>query len=236
MNVAVRGGDDIETAIGVAGATRVEEDGDRAVDAVVAIGDDAIRSAAANPPEAPLLPVTPDGGRHLVARESLDAALAALTAGEGRVESHPVLDVWRDGATVTRALRDVALVTTAPASISEYAVTAGESPMGSIRADGIVVAAPLGSDGYAAAAGGAVLESGTGVSVVPISPFSTAPEVRVLDPGVGITLSVEREGDVALFADGVRHGSVTVDADLRIDRAGTLDVLAPDGNGKLLMS
>ncbi|MFB6102732.1 MAG: ATP-NAD kinase [Haloplanus sp.] len=228
LNVAVRGGDgdNVAATVGVAGASLVPE-GDDAVDVVVAVGDEAIRSAAANPPDAPLLPVTPTGGRHLVARESLDGALAALAADDGRVVAHPILGVRRDGSVVARALRDVMLVTAAPASISEYAVTTAETVVQSVRADGVVLAAPMGSDGYAAAAGGSVLGADTGVAVVPVAPFSTAAETHVVDAADSLAVSVEREGDVALFADGVRHGSVDCHTDLRIEHAGALDVLVP---------
>jgi NAD+ kinase len=102
----------------------------------------------------------------------------------------------------------------------------------SVRADGVVVATPVGSDGYAAAAGGPVLDAGTGVAVVPIAPFSTAATTHVADPGDGLAVSVERRGEVAVYLDGVRRGAVDVDADLRIDRDGTLDVLVPTGTEK----
>ena len=226
VNVAVRGGsDDDAAALAVGGATVVEEAADPAV--VVAAGDDAIRSAVVDPPAAPLLPVTAAGGRHLVARDSLAAAVAAVAAGDYRVAAHPILGVDDDGDVVARALRDVTLVTDTPASISEYALAAGDARLGSVRADGVVLATPLGSDGYAAAAGGAVLEAGAGVAVVPIAPFSTAAETRVVDPDGVVTVSVEREGAVAVVVDGVHRGVVDCGADLRIERAGSLDVTTP---------
>jgi NAD+ kinase len=219
VNVAVRGGsDDDAAALAVGGATVVDEAADPAV--VVAVGEDAIRSAVA---------VTAAGGRHLVARDALDAAAAAVVAGDYRVATHPVLDVHADGDAVARALRDVTLVTDAPASISEYALAVGDERLGSVRADGVVLATPLGSDGYAAAAGGAVLEAGAGVAVVPIAPFSTAAETRVVDPDGTVTVSVEREGTVAVVVDGVRRGVVDRGAAVRVDRAGSLDVVAPTG-------
>lgn len=228
MNVAVRGGDDtVAAAVGVSGASLVPEDGERPVDTVVAVGDAAIRSAVTDPPDAPVLPITADGGRHLVARDALDGALATLAAGDGTRRSHPVVGVHRDGSIVARAVKDVALVTAAPASISEYAITVGSTRLGAVRADGIVVATPMGSDGYAAAAGGAVLEAGTGLSVVPVAPFSTSPDVRVVDTAADLCLSVEREGEVALFVDGIRHGSVGAGTDIRIEHVGALDVVTP---------
>lgn len=227
MNVAIRGGDANDTAA-VAGGDDIqvvdEADGP---DVVVAVGDEAIRSAAADPPGAPLLPVTAGGGRHSVARDTVPAAVAAVATGDRRVASHPIIGLRRDGDTVAHALRDATLVTDVPASISEFGLAVGDERTGSVRADGITVATPLGSDGYAAAAGGPVLEAGAGIVVVPIAPFSTAAETRVVDPTVTLTLSVEREGAVALVADGVRRGVVDRGADVRIDRVASVDVVTP---------
>jgi NAD+ kinase len=227
VNVAVRGDLDAASSVGVGGATVVAEDDDP--DAVVAVGDDAIRSAVTDPPAAPLLPVTDAGGRHLVACDTLDAAVAALATGDRRISTHPILGVRHGDDAVARALRDVMLVTDAPASISEYAVTVGEERLGSVRADGVVVATPMGSDDYAAAAGGPVVEAGAGTVVVPVAPFSTAAATRVVDPApdTPLTVSVEREGAVAVVVDGVRRGTVDRGADLRIERVGSLGVVTP---------
>ena len=226
MKVAVRGGDD-DAAVAVGGGTVVDEADPH--DVLVVVSDAALRSLTTDPPAAPVLSVTPEGGRHRVARDSLDAAVVALTAGDYRVDTHPVLGLCHDDAVVARALRDVTFVTDAPASISEYAIASGDESLGSVRADGFVVATPLGSDGYAGAAGGSVLDVGTGVSAVPISPFSTTVETHVVDPdpAAPFSISVERDGAVALVADGVRHGTVDRGADLRIERVDTVDLVTP---------
>jgi NAD+ kinase len=146
VNVAVRGGDDDDVAAaGVGGAAVVDEADDP--DVVVAVGDEAIRSAAVDPPAAPLLPATAAGGRHLVARDSIDAAVAAVAAGDRRVATHPVLGLHIDDTLLARALRDVTLVTDEPASTPEFAVGVGSERHGSMRADGVVAATPRGSDG-----------------------------------------------------------------------------------------
>lgn len=226
--VAVRGGDeDVEAAVSAAGASLVAETG--AADAVVAVGEAAIRSVVTDSPERPVLAVTPEGGGQVVARRSLDRALSALVAGTVQRASNPVLEVRLDGDPVSRVAFDVTLMTTEPATISEYAVRADGDAVDSFRADGVVASTPLGSAGYAAAAGGPVLAPGTGVSVVPVAPFSTRTTVRVVDPNRGLGLSVEREGDVSLFADGVRRAPVGVDADLRVARVADVDVVRPIG-------
>lgn len=220
MNVAVRG--DADVADPAAAGVSLVSAAAASVDALV-VDEDTLRSVAGDTPDVPVLLV--GDGRHCIAPSALGDALAALAEDEARIETHPVFRVRRDDDVVARFLREVVLVTAVPASISEYAVTGGGTG-GSVRADGLVVATPIGSDGYAAAAGGPALDAGTGVGVVPIAPFSTSAEAAVVGFDVDLGISVERDGDIALFVDGARHGSVGVDTDLRIERADSVGVVS----------
>jgi NAD+ kinase len=232
MKVAVRGDRAaVESAVGVVGGAVVPEDGDADADAVVAVGEAAVRSAVDDRPTAPLLPVTDDGGRHLVARSSLTAALTAVASGETRVRTHPVLACERDGTVVGHAVREVTLMTARPGTISEYSVVADDGRLASVRADGVVVAPPLGSDRYAAAAGGAVVGPGSGVAVVPVAPFSTATDTWVVDPARGVEAGIEREGEVAVVVDGVRRADAGRGTTVRVERAGGLDIVAVPETG-----
>lgn len=170
------------------------------VDVLVAVGEAALTALAAAPPAVPVLPVAADLGRHAVAPDRLADALRALAGGGHRTVAHPVLAA-RVGDESARALLDVTLMTSEPARISEYAVRADGERVDAVRADGVVVATPAGSDGYARDAGGPLLGPGTGVCVVPVAPFATRTDSWVLAPPVG--LSVERDdGPVALYVDG----------------------------------
>ncbi|WP_424014590.1 ATP-NAD kinase [Halorubrum xinjiangense] len=225
----------IRSAADGAGARLV----DRAeADAVVAVGDAALREAmrAAATDDGRSGPILPVGdGRHavgpdLAADRIADAddwlgGSARAVDGFSRV-AHPVLAVDGVGGGRRRfAAADVAFVTAAPARISEYGIafTGGESV--SVRADGAVVATPLGSDGYAAAAGGPVVSPGGGLSVVPVSPFTTRPDTWVVSGGVRVT--VEREAEpVALVVDGDRRGTVEPHRAVSVEIASTVDLLS----------
>jgi NAD+ kinase len=218
---------------GDAGATRRAADAagvdlvaEADADAVLAVGDDGVRSLAATPPEAPALAVGDGLGDHGTTEAGLGDAVEALAAGDYRRVDHPVLGVAVDGETAGRAVRDVTLVTAEPARISEYRLAAGDDRGPAFRADGVVVATPLGSDGYAAAAGGPTLGTDTGVAVVPVAPFSTRAGVRVLDPP--LSLSVARdEGEVTLVVDGEASRAVPHGVPVRLSRAGTVTLLRP---------
>jgi NAD+ kinase len=199
-----------------------------AADAVVAVGDEAIRDVLVDAPAAPVIPV---GSRRLAigpddaerrARTLLDAALrdddrAAPVDGVRRT-THPILAVDTGDAEPRRAAFDVALVTAQPARISEFAVDFVGGSAAAFRADGVVVATPFGSDGYANAAGGPVVEPGAGFSVAPIAPFSTRTGAWVA--AGGISLSVERETEsVALVIDGREHEAVAPHRSVAIEAA-----------------
>ncbi|MFB6122779.1 MAG: hypothetical protein ABEJ78_04910 [Haloferacaceae archaeon] len=227
MNVALRGeAESVERAVRAAGADVVAE---AVADVVVAVGDAAIHSLVESPTDAPVLPMTATGGHFVVPKSDVASAVASLVDGDYWSTTHSILSVAVDGDHVGRALVDVTLMTSAPARISEYALAATDRHVASFRADGVVVATPFGSDGYAAAAGGAVLDAGTGLSVVPVAPFSTQTDVWVLAPDVD--LSVEREGDVSVYLDGVRRREVGRGTTVDIDRTASVEFLTPDVDG-----
>jgi NAD+ kinase len=265
--VAVRGAADagtetadVEAAVRAAGATVVaggpgDHGGDGADDdapnLVVAVGERAVLDLATAPPAAPVLPVggpvdadAATAGPLWIPRERTERAVAAAVAGDGRPTSHPVFGVGVDGRRVGRAVTDVSLFAAEPARISAFAVGTAGGRLGRVRADGLVVATPLGSPGYARAAGGPVLGPGAGAVVAPVAPFATAPDVWVLSVPPALSLSVERdEGPVELVLDGELRRRVGPDDRVTVRRAADLSVLwlptvagvapagGPDGKG-----
>ncbi|VTT87538.1 NAD kinase [Halorubrum sp. DM2] len=208
-------------------------------DAIVAVGDAALWDAAravasADARSVPILPV--GDGRYAVdadlAVDRLDAVVAGLGGSEASLDgfacvAHPVLAV--DGAGDGRrhfAAANVAFVTATPARISEYEIAFLDGESVSVRADGAVVATPLGSDGYAAAAGGPVVSPGGGLAVVPVAPFTTRPDTWVVTDGVRVTVEREEE-PVALVVDGTRRGTVEPHRTVRVETATTVDLLSP---------
>lgn len=219
--VALRGDDgDVGRAAEAAGATVVDEDaGDGDLDAVVIVGESALLALADDPPDVPVLPVDAGMGRYSVPSARAEAAIEALGSERTVRFDQPVLRVRIDGEEVGRALADATLMTSNPGRISEYAIRVDGEPIDTFRADGVVAATPLGSDGYSRAAGGSVLGPGTGVGVVPVSPFATQSNAWVLRPP--LSLSVERdEGSVSLFLDGREQRLVGPADRIRIDDDG----------------
>ncbi|WP_049898386.1 NAD(+)/NADH kinase [Halococcus agarilyticus] len=212
-------------------------------DAVVAVGDAGLGECVAAGVGGPVLPIDVDGIASLPRGDSSDG-IERFLAGEYPVREQPVMAV--ETPTVDgRALRDIALMTAEPATISEFAVATddtgsdrdpgaadtsvgSDAPLARVRADGVVVATPAGSRGYARAAGGPVVVAGSdAAAVVPIAPFATDPDHWVV-PLSAIALTVERDdADVELFVDGRSLGSVAPGTTVEIVRDGTLRLASP---------
>lgn len=188
---------------GVATATGSAEDVLAAgPDRIVVVGEPALLDLVRAEASVPVLPVAAGRGVRSVPRAALSDAVGALTAGDWYPVDRPVLGVRVGGDPAGRALADVTLMTSEPAHISEYAIRSGDERVAQIRADGVVVATPVGSHGYAKDAGGSLVAPGTDVvQVAPVAPFVTDADRWVL-PATDLELSVERdESDVSLLVD-----------------------------------
>lgn len=231
--VAVRGDDglagELADALADAGVSVVTEEAEPSNgDALVTVGEAAFLEAAAAEPATPILPVGVGEGHHALSRRSLGAGATALASGDYRVADHSLLDVTVAGESVGRAVMDVTLMTTEPAKISEYALHEGAERLDAVRADGVVAATPIGSSGYARAAGGAVLAPGAGVTVVPVAPFATRSDAWVFEDGLVLTV-VRDESDVSLYLDDRRAGTVEAHSPVEISPAGGFRTLrVPD--------
>ena len=197
----------------------------RDADVLVAVGTSALFDLVRDGLDVPVLPIATGKGGHVVSKPDARDALAAAMAGETRATEHFQLRIEVDGESPATALYDLTLVTDEPARISEFAVVGDGEPLGTVRSDGIVAATPAGSAGYARAAGGPALSPGSGLSVVPISPFTTHPEAWVVADEV--TLTVTREGDVLVVADGEEVCSVGREEPVAVSRTDPVTLLRP---------
>ncbi len=188
-------------------------------DAVVAVGADAATALATRAPDLPVLAVDGPAGLLSVPSDAAPDAVERLLAGEWTGHERTLLDVVAGEEDAT-ALLDITLMTAEPARISEYAVDARVGSPAPFRADGVVVATPAGSRGYARDADGPVLSPALGGAVVvPVAPFAIDQARWVLE--YPLTLSVERdEFPVELFVDGESLGEVGPETPVSVRRAG----------------
>lgn len=178
------------------------------LDCIAALGEDALLDVLAAARSVPVLPV--DAGREYggIAGDALPSALESLATGDFEVQQQPTLTVTSSDL-AARALADVLLVTTEPASISEYRIESAEEDVDDVRADGVVAATPAGSHGYASNAGAPLLDRGSdSLAVVPVAPFRIEHVQWVLSPPAAVTV-LREESDVGIFVDGRERASAS---------------------------
>lgn len=200
-------------------------------DVVVAAGEPAIVDLVDADVSVPVLPVGLGRGLPSVPPTNVSDVVDRLRSGTYGTAEHHLLGVEVDGDPAGTAVFDAMLVRSEPGRISEYRVAAGEL-RSRFRADGVVVATPAGSHGYAHAAGGPRLGLDTGaVAVVPVAAFGLGAPNWVLDPGDGLEVRVERdEGDVSLLVDGRERRTEADRFTVRLAVGGTLRAVVPPSN------
>lgn len=225
---------EVASAVTAAGGTVVADTREGALDAdpdvVVTVGEPSLLGLARSRPDVPLLPVAAGSGVRSVPSDRLPAAISRLRSGDWTTATHPLLSVTA-GDERALALLDATAVTAEPADISEYTVGTDDETVARFRADGVVVATPAGTGGYARAAGAPVVAPETDVlAVVPIAPFATSTDHWIV-PATEVTVTVERdEADVEIVADGRSVALATVGDPVRFARSGSVrTVVVPEG-------
>jgi len=234
--VGVVGGDGgIRDAVEHAGATALPDDG--AVDgAAAALGTDpdwvvagdeaALADLADAGVDVPVLAVGARPGVPTVADDGVADAVRAVLSGDAATAERRLYEVTVGAERAAPMLRDAMLVTAEPARISEYGLHDPDDRVARFRADGVVLATPAGSRGYAGAAGGPALAPGTEVlAAVPVAPFRTTNDSWVLG-GREVTLTVHREEAVVLVVDGRETGRVSPGEPVEIRPDGALSLYA----------
>ena len=224
-------GDTLESALAGTDARVVDPDAVTATivdDAgvVFAVGEPSLLAVARHHPETPIAPVAAGVGRYGVPERAVDAVVDAAAREDLRTVAHPLLDVAVAGDPAGTAVADVTLLTAAPARISEFGINSTDGWEETVRADGVVVATPLGSTGYARDAGGPVLAPGTGLATVPVSAYAMHVRPWVVRPPVSLSV-VRDEAEVTVRLDDEVTRSVPSGATVNVEAGSTLSLVDP---------
>lgn len=144
-------------------------------DVVLALGDDrtfldAVRLMGES--ETPILGVSARGTGYLTSTsiDELEATLEAFERNEHVQEEYTKLKGVVDGKAVLYALNEIAIFPSRTATLMSYELHVDGEFIWSDRADGVLVATPIGSTAYALSAGGPViLEEAQVLEVVPVN-------------------------------------------------------------------
>ena len=102
-------------------------------------------------------------------------------------------------------LNDVVICAKTAARTIMFTVSYNDVPLGTFKADGIIISTATGSPAYSASAGGPIIDPELDALVLtPINSFSLSSRPLVLSPKgeVGITILPSRENDVIITIDG----------------------------------
>lgn len=196
--------------------------------AIIAVGERAVIELVNQGVDCPILPVDAGSGMDAVDLPTAEASLDRLDSGDLTRRARPIMAVWLGDELAGTAVFDAMLVTSEPARISEFAVAA-DGPIDRFRADGVVVATPAGSHGYAGTAGGPTMDTGADIlTVVPVAAFTTRTGVWVADPPLRIDIERD-EGGISLILDDREWGTVPNDRTVEIAVTDHFETVAIDG-------
>jgi NAD+ kinase len=117
------------------------------------------------------------------------------------------VSVVRNGRDVFSSvcLNDIVISSSGISKLVHMDVTVGKVPMGTYRADGIIVATPTGSTAYSAAAGGPILDPELEAFIInPICPFSLSNRPVVVDSQQSVVVDIpeNKRSKLILTVDG----------------------------------
>ncbi|MDR2367589.1 MAG: NAD(+)/NADH kinase [Deltaproteobacteria bacterium] len=136
--------------------------------------------------------------------------LGNVLDGKAEIQDRKVMDfsVTRSGQEIHRAtvINDLVVNKGAPARILSLSLSIGGRDFWTYKADGLILATPIGSTAYNLSAGGPVVYPGLeAVLVTPICPFTLATRSIILPLDFNVEVIIgEKSNDVLLTADGQR--------------------------------
>src|SRR5829696_6608943 len=161
--------------------------------------------------------------------EETPAEVLAVLDGAGRVEARAMLmaDVCRPSSEPVSstlpaqyALNDIVVGRYAPGRPVYVTISIADSPLETLRADGVIVATATGSTGYSLSAGGPVLfPESRDLLITPVAAHLSRVRPLVLPEGMSVELRVETDHRAVVSFDGQMDEELEDGACVRIRRA-----------------
>jgi NAD+ kinase len=182
-------------------------------DLVLALGGDGTTLAAlhaAAPASRPVLGVACGsiGVLTSVSAARVSSALDEVAAGEWTPRRLPGLQVAWEAGDLGVSINDLVVIRDGPGQVIT-AITVADELYGRMAGDGLVVATPLGSSAYTAAAGGPILAPGAeGMVITPLALHGGVVPPLVVGPSSRVGVTVEQSyGGSRLELDGRELGT-----------------------------
>ena len=158
-------------------------------------------------------------------RLMLNANLTSRSSNEMLVKQDnldPAREEFRSHSLTLDALNEVVIDNYGSTRMLTLEIYVGEALLGVIRADGIMVATPTGSTGYAVSAGGPIVEPTSPVMLItPIAPHSLNMRPVIVPEGATVHIRAREEEtrEVLVVADGQEQVVVRTPAEILVHAA-----------------
>ena len=182
------------------------------IDVVISVGGDGTFLRTAEQVAGKCIPILGINAGRLgfladISKEQIACAIDELFAGNYKVEERTMLQVEVDSLPIDYtpyALNEVAILKQDTSSMISINATLGGNFLNNYQADGLLVATPTGSTGYALSIGGPVLiPECSNFVIAPVAPHMLNVRPLVVPDNETITLSVDsRSGNYLISLDG----------------------------------
>jgi NAD+ kinase len=218
---AKRAATQIETGAASRGLTAAIVDPDQplsdGVDLVVGVGGDGTLLEAARlarPQDVPVIGVNLGTVGYLttVAPDRIDAMLDAIAEGSLGVEHRMTLVATTEDGVAHTGINEIVLEKVMTQRLIEVEVTINDLYFTRYRADGLIVATPLGSTAYSLSAGGPIVDPDLHAMILtPLAPHSLLSRSILLAGDATLQFRVSIDREVRLNVDGNDEGVLQED-------------------------
>lgn len=174
------------------------------VDALVTIGGDGTILHAMQRNAAPVFGINVGELGFLTEAEPIELpdALDRLLTRDYKVEERLKLETRVNEERLPHALNETVVKTSRPSKMLAFSLALNGKDVQRVRADGLIVATPTGSTGYAMSAGGPIMDPRVdALIVVPLAAFSLSSRPLVFPPVEELEIRL-MEKEAALVVDG----------------------------------
>lgn len=135
--------------------------------------------------------------------ENIDLMLRRLADGDLDIESRMTVAAQTPDGRMIHGINDVVMEKVISQRVVQISVEVNEEFFTTFRADGLIVATPLGSTAYSLSAGGPVIDPDLDALIMtPVAPHSLMSRSTVYTPATALRFTVATERQVRVNVDG----------------------------------
>ncbi len=136
------------------------------------------------------------------------------------IEKRMRIALYDQGEYLASALNEAVIVTSRPAKMLRFSLLVDEIPVGTVRADGLLISTPTGSTAYAMSAGGPIIDPRIeGFLLVPLAPYMLSSRPWLVSCERPLEIRLETTKPAKLVIDGQKTWDLQEKTSLSIQRS-----------------